>query len=526
MNQNIEDVFKQLKRRKINLKKTLKKISKILIVAILLLGIDLSLITNCVQAAEAGSKSVYQIDYCEKVLSYKGIPRGAAYVVYEREGVQYPAYCINPERIGVGETPSYNVDVNGYITDVMLWRIIINGYPYKTAGELGVANKKEAYLATKQAIYCYLDNRNVYEYSGIGEAGARTVKALRQIWEAAQSSTETKISNTVNIIANDTEWKQDNLNKNYISKTYKIEAPAPIVAYNVTINGQNLPNGLIIADTNNNIKDVFMPGEEFKILIPCSELNKSGSFEISVDTKMDTKPVFFGYSQNSNLQNYALTAFTYEDSSGIYYDQYYKNNSQIKILKQEKDTKKLLEGVEFRLLDSNKKAILQSLITDKNGEIVLENIIPGTYYLQEVKTLPGYVLYDENIQIDIGLNETVNVTVNNSKEKNIEVSKSETNIEVGKTEENIKEKNNEESIIQEKNETNISKETNSTNISEEKNQTNISSEINNKNTNKEINEINILEKTNETNIIETINQTNITKETNSTNIRKLPKTGM
>ena len=472
------------------MKKTLKKISKILLVAVLLLVIDISLISNCVQAAEAGSKNVYQIDYCEKVLKYQGVPRGAAYVVYEREGVQYPAYCINPERIGVGELPNYDVDVNGYITDVMLWRIVINGYPYKTVGELGVANKKEAYLATKQAIYCYLDNRNVYEYTGIGEAGERTVKALRQIWEAAQNSTETKISNRVDIIANESEWKQDNVDKNYISKTYRVEAPAPIAAYNVKINGKNLPNGLIIADTNNNRKNVFMPGEEFKILIPCSELDKSGNYEITVTTQMDTKPVFFGYSQDTNLQNYALTAFTYEDSSGIYSDQYYKNNSQIKILKQEKDTKVALEGVEFKLLNSSKKAILQSLITDKEGRITIENIVPGTYYLQEVKTLPGYVLYDEDIKIDIGLNETVNVTVNNSKVKNVEVSKGETNIEVGKTEENIKENSNELNINKEKNETNILKETN---------------------------EKNILEKT---------NQINITEEKNFTNIRKLPKTGM
>ena len=50
--------------------------------------------------------------------------------------------------------------------------------PYKTVEELGVANQKEAYLATKQAVYCYLDNRNVEEYSGIGEAGTRTLNAL------------------------------------------------------------------------------------------------------------------------------------------------------------------------------------------------------------------------------------------------------------------------------------------------------------------------------------------------------------
>ena len=146
-----------------------------------------TLIINCVQAANLSNEKVYEIDYCDKVLKYRGVARGAVYVVYEDNGKQYPAYCINPERIGVGETDSYDVSVNGYITDVILWRIITNGYPYKTLGELGVANEKEAYLATKQAIYCYLDNRNVNEYSGIGEAGARTLNALKQIWNNAMN---------------------------------------------------------------------------------------------------------------------------------------------------------------------------------------------------------------------------------------------------------------------------------------------------------------------------------------------------
>ena len=105
---------------------------KIITAVLLLIVMNTVLLMNCVQAAEFTNKTIYQIDYCEKVLKYKGTARGAAYVVYEKDGKQYPAYCINPERIGVGETDSYDVSVGGNITDVKLWRIIINGYPYKT----------------------------------------------------------------------------------------------------------------------------------------------------------------------------------------------------------------------------------------------------------------------------------------------------------------------------------------------------------------------------------------------------------
>lgn len=428
------------------MKKMLKKISKIILLILLILSMNLLIVMNSVQATTLTTATVYEIDYCEKVLKYQGIPRGSVYVVYKEAGVEYPAYCINPEKIGVGETDSYNVSINGYIQDIMLWRILINGYPYKSVADLGVANEKEAYLATKQAIYCYLDNRNVNEYSGIGEAGERTLNALKQIWNNAQNSTNTQIANVIDIVEVTSEWEQDNIDSEYISKTYKVEAPAPTVGYWIEVEGKNIPDGLMIADEKNDETQMFNTSQEFKILIPIAELEKGGSFEINATTNMDTKAVFLGVSPNEDWQNYALTAFDYEESEGAYYEEYPKNEAQIKILKQEKDTEKPLEGVEFQLLNSEKEVILQNLITDKNGEIILENVVPGTYYLGETKTLTGYVLYDEDIEIEVQLDEQVNVIVNNAKEKIIEISKDVTNIIVEKIEENIQENITEKNI--------------------------------------------------------------------------------
>lgn len=466
------------------MKKTLKIVSKTMLILMLLVAIDLSLVLNCVQAVDQTKEKIYEVDYCEGVLIYKGISRYAIYVVYEENGIEYPAYCINPNKKGVGDTDAYDVNIEGYITDVKLWRIIINGYPYKSIEELGVANAKEAYLATKQAVYCYLDNRNVEEYSGVGESGARTLRALKQIWYNAQNSTETKISNTVDITPVDSEWKQDTINPEYISKTYTVKASAPMVDYEIKIEGENLPKGIIVTDTNNDVMRTFSPFNEFKVLIPINELKKDGTFKINLETKMDTKPVLYGVSQNSNLQSYALTTFTYEDSKGTYTERYLKNEAQIKILKQEKGTKKPLECVEFQILNSNKEVIYQSLKTNARGEIILKEITPGTYYLRETKTLEGYVLYDEDIKIEVDLNEQVNITVNNTKEKNIEISKEVTNIEVSKAEKNVNKKTDESNIVKEGDVINIYKETNENNINQK------------------------------------------TKVINKINVKKLPKTGM
>ena len=73
--------------------------------------------------------------------------------------------------------------------------------------------------------------------------------------------------------------------------------------------------------------------------------------------------------------------------------------------------------MEFQLLDKDKNIVYSDLKTDNNGKIVIENIIPGEYYLKEVKTIDGYMLYEQLINIKVGLNEELTITVNNSKEE-------------------------------------------------------------------------------------------------------------
>ena len=118
-----------------------------------------------------------------------------------------------------------------------------------------------------------------------------------------------------------------------------------------------LPEGIKITDINNNSKKAFSQNEKFKILIPIKNLTKESSFNISVKTKINNKPVLYGKAENSSYQDYALTAATYEDATGNTQDKYYKNETKIKIIKQDQETEERLENVEFSILDSNKKII-------------------------------------------------------------------------------------------------------------------------------------------------------------------------
>lgn len=406
--------FKASKNKKINL----GTVARRMIIIFLVIIFNILGMSNAVQATSINAANIYTIGDCGKLLTYKGTPVKVSYVEYNYNGVHYPAYCMDKTKSGAETTP-YTVSVQEAVKDVGLWRRIVNGYPYKTIQELGVNSKEEAFTATKQAVYCYIHNNNPSDYGAIGEAGRRTLNAMNKIINDANNSSETKISSTITINRVSDKWEQDSIEKNYVSKIYSVKAGASIEKYKVTIskeNGRNL-GGIKLTDENNKERSEFNPNEKFKVLIPIKNMTNKGGFNLKVESKVKTKPVLYGIAPDSNYQDYALTAATFEDGIGTLNDTYYKNETKIIIIKKDQETAKLLPNVEFELLDKNKKTIYSDLKTNKDGKITIENLIPGSYYLKETKTLDGYELYDQPIRLEVDLNQEVTVTVNNLKQE-------------------------------------------------------------------------------------------------------------
>ena len=182
--------------------------------------------------------------------------------------------------------------VEGGIQNSLVWKAIINGFPYKTPEELGCANEIEAFVATKQAVYCMLydnDAGNFERYEAIGEAGQRTLNALKQIVTVARNSTQVKPTANVTITAQDNQWKLEN-NTGYVYRTFKAEAGGNIQNYQLTLQGE-VPEGTLLTNQQNEEKQTFSGGEIFKIRIPLKSLTKSGSFEIKSTTEVITTPV-------------------------------------------------------------------------------------------------------------------------------------------------------------------------------------------------------------------------------------------
>ena len=374
---------------------------------------------NIAQASNIESANLYSIGDCGQLLTYKGIIVKVSYVEYLQDGIHYPAYCLDKTKPGA-ETQEYSVSIQNAIQDVGLWRRIINGYPYKTIEELGVANKEEAFTATKQAVYCYIHGNNPDDYGAIGEAGQRTLNALHKIIENAENSKEVKISSTITINKENSKgWAQDKIDKNYVSKLYSVSAGAPFETYKVilTKDGKAEVGGIKLTDEKNQEKTEFSKNEKFKIMIPIKNMTQKGSIELQIKTKVNTKPILYGKAPDSGYQDYAVTTATYEDGEGSLKEEYSKNETKITIVKKDKENEKTIEGVEFQILNNKKEIVYTGLKTDKNGKIKIENIIPGTYYLKEVKAQDGYIENDKLVKIEVDWNQEVTVTIHNQKEE-------------------------------------------------------------------------------------------------------------
>lgn len=429
-----------------------KKISIIITLIVILISL-IPMRTNAV--APIDTAYIYANKKTDGLLMWNGLKIHTHMAVYKKDGREYPAYCMDRELSGVEMGFSQTVDVNNVINNVKVWRAIINGYPYKSITELGCATEEEAYLATKQAVYCMLTNRDVNEYSAIGESGQRCLNALRQIVTSARNSSASKPSSELKIKQQNTLWKVDNIDNQYVSQTFNVTADAGFDKYTVEIKNLNV-EGAKITDKNNIEKTEFKSTEEFKILIPITNILQDGNFTVNVYGQVATKPVFYGQTRDQNLQSYALTGYTYEEGDGAQKVYYSKNETKILIVKKDETETKKLQGVQFELLDNEQNVLYTGLTTNENGEIEINNLLPGVYYIRETRTLEGYNLYNKLIKLELDLNEKTTVNIINSEEEpkititNIEtemsVENSKSEIEIQESQSNINVKNEENKI--------------------------------------------------------------------------------
>ena len=108
------------------------------------------------------------------------------------------------------------------------------------------------------------------------------------------------------------------------------------------------------------------------------------------------------------------------------------------IIKKDAETTETLAGAKFNILDENNNIVFADVTTDETGTVTLEGIMPGKYYVQEIKSPDGYTIYEKPIEVEIELNQACSLGINNHKKPKEEEKQVE---DISKTVTGEKEKN-------------------------------------------------------------------------------------
>ena len=405
----------------------IKKLIKRVVALLMLLSIFISSISSISVASTEISKAKlqdkgvipYHLQYWKesaKTWSYVI----ASYVTYTENGKEYPAYCLNKELPGIGqedgEYDSYFVDVSKVIDNVKVWRVIINGYPYKTPSQLGLKNKQEAFLATKQAVYCILYNYNPKtryrsKAQGADDRGDAMRTAIINLVDIGLNGKQTPYTDGISA------KKVGSLTKegNYYSQEYKIDCGVTASEYTITATS-GMPIGAIITNTSGSKKTTFKGTENFKIKIPVSSLNNDVKIKFSIQGKAQTYPVFYGRTRISGTQNFALTFDPLGDVTGSGNLEFKTNNGRIQINKTDDETKSPISGVTFQLTKKD-GTVISNATTNEKGVATFSSLYPGDYKLKEVSTDKNYVLNNKQFDVNVTYNETTTKNITNSRKK-------------------------------------------------------------------------------------------------------------
>lgn len=334
------------------------------------------------------------------------------YVSYNKDGKEYPAYCLQQDLHGVGDTDNYSVDIETVLDDVRVWRTIINSYPYKSPQELGLDNEYDAFVATKQAVYCVIYDWNPYtRYRGGDDRGNAIANCICQLVEIGRNGTQTPYSDGINI-EKVGDLKEDG---DYYSQEYRPICGVDTENYTITATS-GLPNGTIITDLSNNEKTTFSGGENFKIRIPKSGLTNNINSIFSIKAKAKIYPIFYGKTRIAGTQDYALTYDPYSFISGTGKLNIQANTGKIVINKTDDETSEPVSGVTFQLTKED-GTIVANATTNENGVATFSGLYQSKYILKEIATDEKYVLNNKEFDVDVTYNGTTTIDVENEHKK-------------------------------------------------------------------------------------------------------------
>lgn len=446
MHQKQEDVYKHKKlfKEEMRMKKKLKLIT---IIFIIMLSIASTNAWAYTVDTEARASIVFDK---ELPYHYEAEQKGKYTILQYQEGTTL--YDLERNRTSV---MTRFTNVEKYEDDI-LERILENGYPEKTVEELGVNSSNEAHFATQEAIYAYLENKDMKRYIAENEEGQRIIDCAGNILENAKP--EEVIFTEI-----DTKWKVDENDESKRYKQYRISLDSKLESVNIALeNAQDVQ----ICDHQNRTVTEARNGDIVKIIVP-KGMNQTFQVKL-LYTKQGCGIYRIYNTSNTNLQ-YLLSVNENLAKEKIF-EIDFQNLAPVIITNRTYETQEPMEGSVFTIFDSAHKPVRENLTTDEKGEIhtFLEQ---GAYLLSQIRVKDGYSPSGDVLNFEIKSLKEAKFNILNIKQTSEETKQEQTETNVVKEEQKIIENdiNNITNIHQTNIEKEVTKQTNETNL-EEKNE--------------------------------------------------------
>ena len=361
---------------------------------------------------------------CGKFLTYDGEEIQAVYVMYEdTDGNEYPAYCMEPSFQGVGswDITYGEYTIRGKIDNDKVWRVAKNGYPYKSLGSYGVMSEREAFFATKHAIYRTLDDAPL-NYGSLNPEGANMVEAIRGLYDIGQNGTERYVEPKLTITPKTTETVIDETNPQYKSQTFTVEGNCEFNTYEVLFNLSDLPAGTKITDENGIEQTTFEAGEKFKVMVPVNE-NDISAFRIDVQADLKSYPIYYAESENIRMQVMLITCNPYETVKQKASVTLNKTIANITINKKDAVTGEGIPNTTFEVKKVDGQ-IVGTYVTGEDGSVSVPVNQSGYYKVTEIEPNEAYLMSEVSEQIiNVQFNIDNEVTFLNNKKGTLEIVK-------------------------------------------------------------------------------------------------------
>lgn len=393
---------------------------------------------------------------CISLLKMKGkdMLKGVTYVVYNdpKTGRKQPAFCVEPSKqgVGTGAGDRYDVTLN-LMHDQRLWRALYKGYMGTKYNEWDLECDDDLYYATKTAVHSLsegsipIEKYEVPHRVGRGDnisledvqrRGAKVLKVAQEIYEYAINGTENyaEAEVTARKIG---EEKQQIINEiEYLVQDFSVSGNRGLDTYKVTI--ANFPEGTKIYN-NSNVETNSMSNSTFKIAIPIKNIKNDVAGVVNItEAKVKTYPVFYANAYDEKYQDYITYADPVEDAETSLLLKINAHKSKIKIIKEDKETHKPLQGVEFNVKYADNNENIGNFITDEKGEIIIQNLRPADIILTEIKTQENYILNTNQYDVELSFNSMKEITISNERKRGnlkiIKVDKDDNNVAIGNVE--------------------------------------------------------------------------------------------